>query len=81
MRQITGQIVFDGKKFLSENYHTPQHVKTVLGQYGLPVTLAAAEKWWQRASVPGNWLAVLIAIKEIETGRPVSIARYLRVGE
>ena len=81
MRQITGQIVFDGKKFLSENYHTPQHVKTVLGQYGLPVSLAAAEKWWQRASVPGNWLAVLIAIKEIETGRPVSIARYLRVGE
>ena len=73
--------MFDGKKFLSENYHTPQHVKTVLGQYGLPVTLAAAEKWWQRASVPGNWLAVLIAIKEIETGRPVSIARYLRVGE
>lgn len=73
--------MFDGKKFLSENYHTPQHVKTVLGQYGLPVSLAAAEKWWQRASVPGNWLAVLIAIKEIETGRPVSIARYLRVGE
>lgn len=73
--------MFDGKKFLSENYHTPQHVKTVLGQYGLPVSLAAAEKWWQRASVPGNWLAVLIAIKEIETGHPVSIARYLRVGE
>ena len=81
MRQITGQIVFDGKKFLSENYHTPQHVKTVLGQYGLPVSLAAAEKWWQRASVPGNWLAVLIAIKEIETGQPVSIAKYLRAGE
>lgn len=73
--------MFDGKKFLSENYHTPQHVKTVLGQYGLPVSLAAAEKWWQRASVPGNWLAVLIAIKEIETGTPISIAKYLRVGE
>jgi hypothetical protein len=73
--------VFDGKKFLTENYHTPQHVQTVLGQYGLTVTLAAAEKWWQRASVPGNWLAVLIAIKEIETGAPISIARYLRTGE
>lgn len=73
--------MFDGKKFLSENYHTPQHVKTVLGQYGFSVTLSATEKWWQRESVPGSWLAVLIAIKEIETGKPVSIAGYLRAGE
>lgn len=74
--------MFDGKKFLTENYHTPQHVKTVMGQYGFTdLTLAAIEKWWQRASVPGNWLAVLIAIKEIETGAPISIAKYLRVGE
>lgn len=73
--------MFDGKKFLTENYHTPQHVKTVLGQYGFELTLAATEKWWQRESIPGSWLPVLIAIKEIETGKPISIARYLRAGE
>lgn len=73
--------MFDGKKFLAENYHTPQHAQTVLSQYGFAVSLAAAEKWWQRESVPGAWLPVLIAIKEIETGRPVSVVKYLRAGE
>lgn len=73
--------MFDGKKFLTENYHTPQHAQTVLAQYGFTVTLAAVEKWWQRESVPGTWLPVLIAIKEIETGRPVSVAKYLKAGE
>jgi len=73
--------VFDGKKFLTENYHMPQHAQTVLAQYGFTVSLAAVEKWWQRESVPGTWLPVLIAIKEIETGRPVSVAKYLKAGE
>ena len=74
--------MFDGKKFLTENYHTPQHVKTVMGQYGFTdLTLAAVEKWWQRESIPGAWLPVLIAVKEIETGNPISIAKYLRAGE
>lgn len=73
--------MFDGKIFLVENYHTPQHTQTVLGQYGFSVTLAAVEKWWQRESVPGSWLPVLIAIKEIENGQPVSVTRYLRAGE
>jgi hypothetical protein len=73
--------MFDGKKFLIENFHTAQHAKTVLGQYGFSVSLAAVEKWWQRESVPGTWLPVLIAIKEIETAKPVSVAKYLRAGE
>lgn len=73
--------MFDGKIFLSENYHTPQHTQTVLSQYGFPVKLAAVEKWWQRESVPGAWLAILIAIKEIECGRPISVTKYLRAGE
>lgn len=69
--------MFDGKKFLVENFHTAQHAQTVLSQYGFSVTLAAVEKWWSRESVPGTWLPVLIAIKEIETGQPVSVVKYL----
>lgn len=73
--------MFDGKKFLAENYHSPQHTQTVLSQYGFPVKVAAVEKWWQRESVPGAWWPVLIAIKEIETGKPFSVVKYIRAGE
>lgn len=74
--------MFDGKKFLTQNFHTAQHVVTVIGAYGFSdLTVAAVEKWFQRGSVPGNWLAILIAIKEIETGSPISVAKYLKAGE
>ena len=73
--------MFDGRKFLDENFHTPHHALTILRQYGFEATLGAIEKWWQRESVPGAWLPLLIAIKEIETGSPVSITKYVRRGD
>ena len=35
------------------------------------------QKWLQRNSVPGEWLAKLLAILETERGLPVSIRPYM----
>lgn len=69
--------MFDARRFLKDHYSNAQHTATSLRRYGFPVSSAAATKWFQRGSVPGLWLAVLIAIKEIETGSAVRVAGYL----
>ncbi|AKR54370.1 hypothetical protein XM25_00830 [Devosia sp. H5989] len=49
-----------------------------LGAYKAPAPKAAAvEKWFQRASVPSDWLPMLLAYLEIDYGGPVRLAPYL----
>lgn len=72
--------MFDAKQFLKDAFTTPQVTATHLITYGYDVKQATVDKWFQRGSVPGQWLPVLIAIKEIETGRAVRVAQYLRGG-
>lgn len=38
---------------------------------------AAADKWFQRASVPSEWLPVVLSYLEIDNGSPVSLIPYL----
>jgi len=42
--------------------------------------VSTVEKWFQRKSVPGEWLAVLLCLLELERGEPVRLAKYL-IGE
>lgn len=43
-------------------------------------TRQVVEKWFQRGAVPGRWLAVLLALLELESGASVSVAKYLEMG-
>ena len=35
-----------------------------------------AQKWFQRNSIPSDWLTTLLSVLEKETGKPVSLAAY-----
>lgn len=70
--------MFKAKQFLKENFKTPQGVLSFLRAYGAPVPGAkAVEKWFQRDSVPAEWLPVLLAYLELDGGAPVSLRDYL----
>lgn len=70
--------MFDAKKFIRENFQGPGGVIAHCRAMGLePPSDEQVQKWLQRNSVPGEWLAKLLAILETERGLPVSIRPYM----
>lgn len=70
--------MFEAKRFLTDKFGSAGGVVALLGAYGADVpNRAAVDKWFQRGSIPADWLAVLLAFLEIEDG-PVSMINYVR---
>lgn len=73
--------MFDSHSFLTRELVGPQSVLALFSAYRLRVPkVSTVEKWFQRKSVPGEWLAVLLCLLELERGEPVRLAKYL-IGE
>lgn len=73
--------MFQTKKFLTDHFGSVQGVIAFLGAYGAPLPkTAAVEKWFQRESIPSEWLPVLLSYLEIDKGRPIGLAPYLGGG-
>lgn len=71
--------MFDALKFLQEKFRDAHGLVAFLAAYGVtPPPLATAVKWFQRASIPSDWLPVLLAYIEIDEGQPVSLIQYLK---
>lgn len=69
---------FNAKSFLREQFQTPQNTISQLEAYRMSApTLAAAAKWFQRGSIPGDYVPLLFAVVEIEHGRPISVVQYI----
>lgn len=67
--------------FLSERFRNPPGLLAFLNAYDAPMPKpATVDKWFQRASVPSEWLVVLLAYLEIDNGAPISLVRYLNRG-
>lgn len=70
--------MFDGKRFLRDNFQTPQRVVTSLAAYGLPApNVAAVEKWFSRGRVSAEFLPLLLCVREMETGQCMGLSSYL----
>jgi hypothetical protein len=70
--------VFDTGRYLRETFQTPAGLMTFLSAYGAPTPQnEAVHKWFQRGSIPGNWLPVLLAFTEIDEGKPVTLIPFL----
>jgi hypothetical protein len=69
---------FDSGTFLREKFKSPPDLLAFLTRYGGRAPREAAiDKWFRRGSIPSDWLPVMLALLEIENGRPVSLAPYL----
>lgn len=69
--------MFDAKKFLCDHFGTVGSVMAFASAYGVSLSQAAVQKWFQRSSMPGQELALLLGFLELEGGRPISIASYI----
>lgn len=70
--------MFKTKTFLIERFGNVQGLLSFLRAYDAPLPGApAVEKWFQRESIPSEWLPILLSYLEIEKGAPVSLVSYL----
>jgi hypothetical protein len=70
--------LFQAKDFLTEYFRNPQTVLAMFRHYGYEAPSASAvEKWFQRDSISGHFLPVLLCIAELEQGEPVRLARFM----
>jgi hypothetical protein len=70
---------FDTKAFLSERWSNSAKLHHWLDDFGMAdVTEPAVRKWIDRKSIPAEHFAIILALLEIENGRPMSIAKFLR---
>lgn len=70
--------MFRTKRFLVDHFSAPKGVISFLDAYGAALPKEpTVEKWFQRGSIPSEWLPVLLAYLEIDRGGPVSLIAYL----
>jgi hypothetical protein len=70
--------MFDTTRFLAENFDDTDGVLGLLAKHDLPMpNREAVRKWFSRASVTGDWLAVLLVALKRETGQLADVEPYL----
>ena len=69
---------FNTKAFLKDNWPDAHHMRAWLAHYGVEIEKGTAYKQWLRQSVPVDQLALTLALLELEKGRPISLASYLK---
>jgi hypothetical protein len=81
MHGSTLHTVFNWKKFLQLEFNSAGAVYNFLSAYSVSVKLEAIHKWWQREKIPSEWFALILALIELDQGKPVSLAQYLASGD
>jgi hypothetical protein len=75
-----GPTLFDAARFLEENFGTPDGIVCIASRFGVDVpSRDTIRKWFERGSISGEWLSVLIVLMETQTGSPVSLKAYLKI--
>jgi hypothetical protein len=70
--------MFDTQRFLTENFRDADGVVGLFNAFRLEIPPRdTVRKWFSRGTIPSQWLPMLIAVAELEAGRPVSLARYV----
>jgi len=70
--------MFDASRFLEEHFRDADGVVGLLGAYNLtPPRANTVQKWFQRGSVPSEWLPLLLCVLELENGSAIQIAKYV----
>lgn len=74
--------IFDAKKFLIDEFVDPPSMRAAFNaQPALPApNEPTLRKWFQRGSIPSEWLAVLLLMRERQN-RMVKLSNYVRTLE
>lgn len=70
--------MFDTGRFLRDSFGSAAGLSAFLSSYGLTSPSAAAiQKWFQRETIPSEWLPALLVYMELDQGRPISLTPYI----
>jgi hypothetical protein len=73
---------FDTKSFLTEHFGSARSLIAFFHAYGFDApSEAAADKWFQRASVPSDWFALIVTLLSMDRPEGAQLSRYLRSGK
>ena len=70
--------MFNFNSFLRDQFGNFDKTHKLLAAYGYVVDRMTVYQWFHRNAIPAKWMAVLLAIREQETGSYVIMARYLK---
>lgn len=69
--------MFDTRKFLRAHWADATQLHDWIKLYEPePPKRPAVGKWFERQSIPSDWLATILVLLEIERGAPVSLIPY-----
>ena len=68
---------FDTKKFIADQWGSPDRLYRWLTGYGYEVSRQQVYKQVQRANIPAEQFAVTLCLLEMQNGKPVSLVEYL----
>jgi hypothetical protein len=68
---------FDFRKFVVDNWEDWSGLTTWLSSYGHPIKNHTVYAWHNRRQIPAAWFAIILALLEMEKGKPASMAPYM----
>jgi hypothetical protein len=72
--------MFNSDAFLKANFSDPDRLIALLTAYGIaPPSRMAVAKWFQRGTISGKWLPLLLMTLELERGEAVKLSKYTGV--
>jgi len=70
--------MFDFKAFLTDHWGNADNLHSFLKTYGQSYQRGALYKWFLRDTIPAEGFAVLVALLEVDSGKPISLVGYMK---
>ena len=70
--------MFDFKTFLTDHWGNADNLHSFLKTYGQSYQRGALYKWFLRDTIPAEGCAILVALLERDSGKPISLVGYMR---
>jgi len=70
--------MFDFKTFLTDHWGNADNLHSFLKTYGRSYQRGALYKWFLRDNIPAEGFALLVALLELDSGKPISLIKYMK---
>jgi hypothetical protein len=70
--------MFDFETFLTDHWSNADNLHSFLKTYGQSYQRATLYKWFLRGAIPAEGFAILLTLLEIDSGKPISLVKYLK---
>lgn len=70
--------MFCARRFLTDNFRDPHGLVGTFNSYKMDIPPQdTVRKWFERGTIPSEWLPMIVIVLELECGEPVSLVPYM----